>query len=280
MGANPRGGPRQGWVHKDFPLKSAISLRTERDIIPILANVLYAIKMSMDDTTHRANVIPLGIGYYTVPEASRLLKIQARNIIRWLAGYRYEERGHTIEMPALWSPELPGTQHHLELSFRDLIELRFVKGFLDAGLGLKTIRTCLEYARECVDDARPFSTRRFRTDGRTIFLESAHRKGESELLDLRKHQYVIKDVIERTFKDLDIEDDAVARWRPYRGKRTIVIDPQRSFGQPIAARSGVPTVVLFDAVSAEGSVERTAHLFGVTEAVVRDAVRFEELLAA
>jgi uncharacterized protein (DUF433 family) len=235
----------------------------------------------MDSKTIRQpNTIPLGIGYYTVPEASRLLKIPARNIIRWLAGYRYEEGGHTIEMPALWSPELPRTEFHIELSFRDLIELRFVKGFLDAGLGLKTIRHCLEYARKYVDDERPFSTRRFRTDGRTIFLESAKRAGESELLDLRKRQYVIKDVIERTFKDLDIEEDAVARWRPYRGRRTIVIDPQRSFGQPIAARSGVPTIVLLDAVVAEGSVERAAHLFETTEAVVRDAIRYEELLAA
>jgi uncharacterized protein (DUF433 family)/DNA-binding transcriptional MerR regulator len=233
-----------------------------------------------DQPTRRTNVIPLGIGYYTVPETSRLLKIPARNIIRWLAGYRYEEHGHTVEMSPLWSPELPAIDHRLELSFRDLIELRFVKAFLDAGLGLKTIRDCLEYARECVDDVRPFSTRRFRTDGRTIFLESAHRRGESELLDLKKHQYVIKDVIERTFKDLDIEHDSVARWRPFNGKRTIVIDPQRSFGQPIAAQTGVPTIVLSDAVSAEGSIERVARLFGVAEKVVRDAVRFEELLAA
>ena len=234
----------------------------------------------MDDQVTHRNTIALGIGYYTVPEASRLLRIPARNIIRWLAGYRYEQGGHTFDMPALWSPELPVTEHHLELSFRDLIELRFVKSFLEAGLGLKTIRDCLEYARECVDDSRPFSTRRFRTDGRTIFLESAQRKGEAELLDLKRHQYVIKGVIERTFKDLDIEEDGVARWRPYRGKQTIVIDPQRSFGQPIAARSGVPTIVLFDAVAAEGSHERVARLFGTTETTVRDAVRFEESLAA
>lgn len=234
----------------------------------------------MDDQVTHRNTIALGIGYYTVPEASRLIRIPARNIIRWLAGYRYEQGGRTFDMPALWSPELPATEHHLELSFRDLIELRFVKSFLEAGLGLKTIRDCLEYARECVDDSRPFSTRRFRTDGRTIFLESAQRKGHAELLDLKQHQYVIKSVIERTFKDLDIEEDAVARWRPYRGKRTIVIDPQRSFGQPIAARSGVPTIVLFDALAAEGSLERVAQLFGTTETTVRDAIRFEELLAA
>lgn len=234
----------------------------------------------MDAPVQNVDVVPLGIGYYTVPEASRLLRIAPRNIARWLAGYRYEARGETHSMPPLWTPELPAHDHHLELSFRDLIELRFVKAFMDAGLGLQTIRTCLEYAKDCVSDARPFSTRKFLTDGRTIFLESAKRTGDAELLDLKKHQYVIKVIIAKTFKDLDIEDDAVARWRPYRGKRTIIIDPKRSFGQPVAASSGVPTITLSDAVKAEGSIERVAELFDVTKSVVNDAINFEQSLAA
>ena len=227
-----------------------------------------------------AEVIPLGIGYYTVPEASRLLRIAPRNINRWLAGYKYEQHGKTSSMPPLWTPELPGVEHHLELSFRDLIELRFVNAFMDAGLGLKTIRVCLEYAKDCVSDPRPFSTRKFRTDGKTIFLESVERAGDAELLDLKKHQYVIKVVIEKTFKDLDIEDDAVARWRPYRGKKTIIIDPKRAFGQPIANSSGVPTVALVDAMKAEGSIERVAQLFVTAKSAVQDAINFEKSLAA
>jgi uncharacterized protein (DUF433 family) len=234
----------------------------------------------MNAPIKNAEVVPLGIGYYTVPEASRLLKIAPRNISRWLGGYRYEANDQTLSMPPLWIPELPSDEHHLELSFRDLIELRFVKAFMDSGLGLKTIRICLEYAKECVSDQRPFSTRQFRTDGKTIFLESARRTGEAELLDLRKHQFVIRDVIARTFKDLDIEDDAVARWRPYRGKRSIVLDPQRAFGQPIASLSGVPTIVLADAVKAEGSIQRAARLFDVAKSVVQDAINFEKSLAA
>ena len=229
---------------------------------------------------HRAETIPLGIGFYTVPEASRLLKISAVNIRRWLGGYTYRDDGELRTMPALWTPQLPAFDNHLELSFRDLIELRFVKEFLKAGLGLKTIRHCLEFARGCVNDPHPFSTQRFRTDGRTIFLESARKTGDTELLDLKKHQYAIKQVIERSFKDLDIANDAVSRWRPLNGKFSIVIDPTRAFGQPIATKSGVPTVALVDAVEAEGSIGRVAKLFIIPTAVVRDAVRFEKTLRA
>lgn len=223
---------------------------------------------------------PLGTGFYTVPEAARLLKIRPLSIRRWLGGYTYTQGDKTVKMPPLWQPQLPAYEHHIELGFRDLIELRVIKSFTDAGLSIITVRNCLEYARECANDDRPFSTRRFQTDGRTIFLESLRRSGEEELLDLKQRQYVIKRVIDRTFKDLDLANDIVARWRPFDGKRSIVIDPKRAFGQPIATNYGVPTVVLADAVKAEGTVERVTRLFDVSASAVRDAVKFENSLAA
>ncbi|MER9535232.1 hypothetical protein [Mesorhizobium sp. M0586] len=189
---------------------------------------------------------------------------------------RREEVEHRIA--PLWSSQWPIIDNHLEIGFHDLIELRFVKAFTGAGVGLLAVRNCIEYARECVNDERPFSTRRFQTDGRTIFLEGIERSGETKLLDLKRRQYVFRQVIERTFKDLDIEDDAVARWRPFNGKQSIVIDPHRSFGQPIASKYGVPTVALAQAVEAEGSVEKVARLFDVSATAVRDAMKFEESL--
>lgn len=223
---------------------------------------------------------PLGIGYYTVPEAARLIRMPARNINRWLGGYTFKSAGKGGQMPPLWTPELPANDAHLELGFRDLIELRFVQAFIEKKLDLRVIRSCMEHARQYVNDVRPFSTRKFQTDGRTIFLDSLQASGERELIDLRKGQFVFQGVIERTFKDLDLDNEVVARWRPFRGKDTIVIDPQRSFGQPIAAEFGVPTVALAEAVKSEGSVDRVARLYEVSPAVVRDAVRFEEYLLA
>lgn len=220
----------------------------------------------------------IGVGSYTASEAARLLNTAPRNINRWLRGYTYRRAGDERQVPPLWDSQLSSISDHLEIGFRDLIELRFVKAFLDAGMGLLAIRNCLEYARECVKDDRPFSTQRFQTDGRTIFLESIERSGEAKLLDLKKRQYAFRDIIARTFKDLDIEDGTVTRWRPFNGKSSIVIDPNRAFGQPIASGYGVPTVALAEAVEAEGSVERVATLYEVSVAVVRDAVKFEHSL--
>ncbi|MDO1581510.1 hypothetical protein [Rhizobium oryzicola] len=221
----------------------------------------------------------IGVGSYTAVEAARLLRTSPLNVNRWLKGYAYNRAGTVRKMPPLWITQHVSVEEHLEIGFRDLIELRFVKAFLDAGVGLLAIRNCLEYARECAQDDRPFSTRRFQTDGRTIFLESIERAGEqgteTKLLDLKKKQYVFKDVIEKTFRDLDLEDDAVARWRPFNGKPSIVIDPERAFGQPIATDFGVPTVVLAEAVAVEGSIDDVARLYEVPVGVVRDALQFE-----
>ncbi|TCA28415.1 hypothetical protein E0H70_21090 [Rhizobium leguminosarum bv. viciae] len=224
--------------------------------------------------------IPIGIGYYTAVDAARLLDIPVRNIRRWLGGYDYVHEGETLHVSPLWETQIPHDEGHIELGFRDLIELRFVGAFIAAGLGLKTIRHCLGYARECVDDPRPFSTRRFQTDGKTIFLESVSSAGDEHLLDLRKKQYAIKTIIERTFKDLDIDNDAVSRWRPYKGKQTIIIDPELVFGQPTTAIYNVPTIALAQAVRAERSDRAVSKLFEVPLSVVRDAVAFEESLAA
>lgn len=234
----------------------------------------------MLQTATPSNVSQIGTGFYTVPEAARLLKIRPLNIRRWLGGYSYTRGDKTVPMSPLWTPQLPGHAHHIELGFRDLIELRVIKGFIDAGLSLITIRHCLEFARECVEDDRPFSTRRFHTDGRRIFLEGLRRTGEEELLDLKDRQYVIKKMIDRTFRDLDLSEDIVIRWRPFDGRQSIVIDPQRAFGQPIASRYGVPTVVLANAARAEGSVAEAARLYDASPSAVRDAVRFEHSLAA
>lgn len=222
----------------------------------------------------------VGVGSYTAHEAARLLKTSPRNINRWLGGYSYRKNEELRFVEPLWQPQHARENDSLELGFRDLIELRFVKAFVEAGMGLLAIRNCLEYARECVQDIRPFSTRRFQTDGKTIFLESIEHAQEAKLIDLKQKQYVFKQIIENTFKDLDIEDDTVTRWRPFHGKKSVVIDPTRSFGQPIAAEFGVPTTALADAVEAEGSIEFVAKIFEVSVSAVRDAVQFENELKA
>lgn len=239
----------------------------------------------MQKSLRDADIVPIGIGYYTAPEAARLLKTTSRTISRWLRGYSYGDAdGAVVHAPPLWRPQLPPLGESLEIGFHDLIELRFVLAFLKQDVRLNVIRRCLEKAREIIGEERPFSTRRFRTDGKNIFLESLHEthgtEGSASVVDLKTGQMVFKLVVEPTFRDLDLADGSVVQWRPFHGKPSIVIDPGRSFGKPLAAEYGVPTSALARAAKAENSVRRVASLFEVPVAVVNDAVAFEQSLLA
>jgi uncharacterized protein (DUF433 family) len=224
------------------------------------------------------NALSLGIGYYGVTEASELIRIPALRIRRWLAGYHFVSRDQTHFSEPLWTPQLPRANGHLELGFRDLMELRFIDAFVRADLSLQAIRKCLAVAREAVGDERPFSTARFRTDGRTIFLQALSELEEPKLLDLTAKQYVFNRIVEPTFKDIELLHGVPARWWPFAGRKTIVVDPTRSFGQPLVSPCGIPTAVLAEAAIIEGSPAKAARAYEVPAALVRDAVRFEREL--
>ena len=75
----------------------------------------------MPSATTATEATPIGIGYYTVPEAARLLRMPPISIRRWLGGYAFRQNGKRVTMPPLWQPQLPAYDHHIELGFRDLI---------------------------------------------------------------------------------------------------------------------------------------------------------------
>ena len=222
----------------------------------------------------------VGIGIYTVPEASRLTGIPVSKIRRWLAGYHYRSHDDEHRSAPLWTPEVPKFGSKVEFSFRDLMELRFVNLFLERGSSLQAIRRAIEKAVEYIGVERPLSTQRFRTDGRTIFLEIAEETGEDVLFDLKRDQYAFHRMVAPSFRDIEFEKGLPARWWPDTEAKGIVLDPRRSFGKPIVARHGVPTAALAGAYKVRRSFKLVGIDYDLPEKAVRDAVAFEERLAA
>jgi uncharacterized protein (DUF433 family) len=201
-----------------------------------------------------------------------MIAMHPRNLHRWVAGYQHNGKQ---EAP-LWSP-----QHVIEddepivIGFRDLIEARIINSLRKMKIGLPTIRKCIARARDLLGDERPFSTRQFKTDGKSIFLEIMRDVGEPEMIDLKSLQGVFSRLVAPSLNGLDFDDEGASRWWLLEGKRTIVADPERSFGQPIVAEAGVTTSRLAQAVKAEGSVEAAAKLFELRPRLVRDALEYE-----
>ncbi|WP_029001704.1 DUF433 domain-containing protein [Azohydromonas australica] len=231
-----------------------------------------------------------GIGVYTLGAAARLIQADRRSISRWLYGYDYARQQQDgtrrqYHSSPLWTPQHAASGlGDKVLGFQDLLELRIVNEFVQHGVPLLVVRRCLEYARDAFGlDEYPLTSRRFCTDGRTIFQEVLKEGEEAEVLDLRTRQYVIREIIKPSlYAGIEYVGDVARRWYPEgRDRRTIVVDPDQQFGKPIIEEAGVPTETLYAAYIAEGrSKAAVAHIYEVTPRQVDAAVRFEERLAA
>ena len=82
----------------------------------------------MDGSKHTLQLI--GVGLYSLPEAARLLGASPASVRRWIGGYGYTLGDRIRSVPPLWNMDLPMFDEQFVISFRDLIELRFVKAFI------------------------------------------------------------------------------------------------------------------------------------------------------
>ena len=207
----------------------------------------------------------VGIGLYTPAEAGHLLGLAPARISRWL-------RGHVVDgvhYDALWQPEVDFGEDGIFLGFRDLQEVRVAAAFIEKGLSAQRVR-------DVVLEQRPLSTTRFRTDGRSVFLQVLEDGAEPKLIDLFKKQFAFREVLERSLTNVEYDSAGVPKqWWPLGRAASVVLDPTMSFGQPIEAETSVPIEALVAAVQAEGSPETAARVWGVPVRAVKRALAFK-----
>ena len=175
----------------------------------------------------------IGYGVYSLAEAARLTGISRGRISRWTRGYTYRDRqGDPHYLPPVIG--LPDATDDRVLRFVDLIEVRFLEAFRRRGVSWKTLRSAAYQAARLMKHSHPFSTHRFRTDGRAI-LGTLDVGPDRVFLDILSDQVKFESVLAPfLYEGLDYTvHDEPARWWPMGKDRTVVIDPKRSFGAPI-----------------------------------------------
>lgn len=222
----------------------------------------------------------IGTGIYTPAECARYTGVPRRSVKRWMQGYEYEGRQGPAKSAALWSKDLPEIEGQAALSFLDLIEVRFVAALRQKGVSWRAIRAASKKARQRFNYSHPFAMHHFLTDGRTVFIEAAKETGSDDLEDLAKSQLAFGAILRPILDDLEFVRQTASRWWPLGKKKSIVLDPARSFGAPITDREGVRTEILFNAYKANRSVDDVADWYAVDHKAVRDAIRFERGRAA
>lgn len=220
----------------------------------------------------------LNRGLYTVPEATRLTRISTGKIRRWIKGYDFRSGESVRHSDAVWQGEIKPIDNKISLSFRDLLELRFVDAFIRAGVSWRTMRRAHTKAQNALQTTHPFCSNRIFTDGRNILLQQGQEDADQILIDLATDQAEFSRLVEPFRKELEFSGNDIVWWPLGKG-RQIVVDPRRNFGQPTVVKSGVPAAILARSVKANSSQDIVAKWYDVRLDEVRDAVEFEESLA-
>lgn len=216
----------------------------------------------------------IGLGIYSIPEAAKLTQVPNNTIYRWIRGYKYYSEDEMRSINPLWERDIPEIDGENAVSFLDLLEIRFINAFRKAGVSWKFIREAALKAQEIFKTTHPFTTQKFRTDGKHIF-SSFLEDNKGLTLDLNNANYAMEKIIEPLlYKGIEFESNQMARWYPYKDKE-IVIDPQRAFGRPILNESGIATDIIYAAFNAEKDEERVADWYNIDITLVRSAVDYE-----
>jgi uncharacterized protein (DUF433 family) len=199
-----------------------------------------------------------------------------------LRGYDFKTKKERHHSNPVWKGQLDPLDGKMAVGFRDLIEIRFVAAFIERGVSWKTMREAHTAAQRKFGTPHPFCTNRFVTDGRKILLQEAQAENDRVLIDLTTNQQEFDGIVTPFLRELEFADSStLVRWWPLGRERTVVVDPERNFGQPSSAATSIPTKVLTESVKANGGViELVARWYEVAASEVKDALEFEEKFAS
>jgi uncharacterized protein (DUF433 family)/DNA-binding transcriptional MerR regulator len=218
--------------------------------------------------------------YYSA-EVSRFVHINVARVHRWLEGYKYSYKSKLVAQPPVVSTMRDYILLSSYASFNDLVDLLFIKHFLDYGLSLQKLREAFKEAEQILGTAH-FVHQSFFTDGKNICLK-VKEKGNAILQLLSGGQWVIKEFIEQLAHQI-VFDDATKlarRWFPPEGDQLVVLDPLISFGKPTIWKKGITTENVYSLYVAEGEKEKpVCDWMGLEPKEVIAAAKFESRLVA
>ncbi len=220
----------------------------------------------------------MGRGVYPTVDAARIVDLDPRRIRRWVDGYAYSSPdGDARRQGPVFPREHSGET--VALTFMDLVETLYVASFVRAGVSMHRVRMVHAEARAEFRVQHPFAIKRFETDGKTIF-RRFYKDGSERLHDRVSMNMAVRAVFDPLMKKLDygVADEAARYW-PLGKSVPVILDPSHSFGEPVVAKSFVPTRALSAAAASGDSRERVARWYGVTLQEVSAAVSFEASLS-
>ena len=222
---------------------------------------------------------------YNPAYVSRLINLSTGRIKRWLQGYEYSYIA-SDSAKAVWRHKEPvidrdDSEIPSYASFLDLIDLLFVKQFLNKGLSLQKIRKALTEAQALIG-GHHFAQRMFFTDGKNIYMQV--RDDADSLLELLSGgHWVISQFIKELAEQIEFDEPSgfAAKWFPLGKTGLIVIDPKISFGRPTIIGKNISTDNIYDCYLGENeNITKVCGWLDLTRDQVTAAIKFETTLNA
>jgi hypothetical protein len=227
-----------------------------------------------------------GVGLYTPAEVAAFLGEKPQDVRRWAFGYTRRRRGGRVDHPPLIATELPEVEGKRALTFVELVELMYVRGFYRAGASWPLIRKAARVAARIFGTAHPFALRRFFADPGGIYALLEEADGGESLVELVGHgQHALHQLVRPYLGQLDFDPHDVARrWWPMGREGHVVLDPRVSFGAPLVDAVGIPARALTEAFDAEAArtprtaLDQVAWIYQIEPRHVESALRFRSWL--
>jgi uncharacterized protein (DUF433 family) len=236
--------------------------------------------MTYDSITGRDLLNTLNFPIYPIYQTSRLVGIPKWTVKRYLRGYEYKYLVSGASREGHQPPVINPTEGSSHASFLDLIDLLYVKEFLERGFTLHFLRQALTEARERLGTPH-FARSVFFTSGDQIVLKLP--KDGNLIALMTGGQLTIQEITEKLNSILDFENvteyGLAQRWYPNGKNGRIVIDPRVSFGQPTLIGYGTSTNNIYDLYLGENKkVKPVSGWFNIPAPQIRTAVQFEHSL--
>lgn len=214
----------------------------------------------------------VSLGTYSIPNATLYiyatmtnggrLRLNTRHLYRWtkegLAG------GYLVGI----------RNHHLFITFKDLVSLRIVAAMRANGIKPKEIAIAEVELRKMFGWEYPFTMADLWTAKPDVFI-----KAKGLLLSLSRHMQAAMDFFEEYLQPVhgltfDLFGSSAA-WSPHQG---ILLDPAIQYGEPCVSGTRVPTQVVWSFYQAGDSLEELAFLYGLPRGQLEYAIEWEQRL--
>ncbi|TQD38833.1 DUF433 domain-containing protein [Haloflavibacter putidus] len=211
----------------------------------------------------------IGIGSYTAAEIAHILGVSYSKVFNWMNIYWDKQLGDTYGDKYSWV-----TEGKRAVSFHTFVEFYVMMRFSEAGVKPKEVLKAHKELSEKFKTPFPFALKpvleSIKTDKKHIYFEI---EGATMTLDGSKQLNL--ELIKLFFVKLDFNsDDLASRYYPLGKDKSILIDPERKFGQPVFADKNIQPQILLEHYKAGDPIPYLASIYDIEESYVKDAIEF------